>query len=102
MGSAIGLSFGYYLRTLSLGGLLALLVFLPLVPRLMPEVRGARRARNPIQDPGIEGDLKASDFTPRLMTAGTVATLAPQGYSGTRLGIPRGTSVALSRPSRSR
>jgi Na+/H+ antiporter NhaD/arsenite permease-like protein len=59
VGSAIGLSFGDYLRTVSLGGLLALLVILPLVPRLMPEVWGARlvlppaRPSPPIQRPGF-------------------------------------------------
>lgn len=38
VGSSIGLSFGDYLRTVSLGGLLAVLVIVPLLPLLMPEV----------------------------------------------------------------
>ena len=38
VGSAIGLSFGDYLRMVSLGGLLAVLVIIPLLPRLMPEI----------------------------------------------------------------
>lgn len=47
VGSAIGLSFGGYLRTASLGGLLAVLVILPLLPRLMPEVWGTQVALPP-------------------------------------------------------
>jgi Na+/H+ antiporter NhaD/arsenite permease-like protein len=42
VGSSIGLSFGDYLRMVSLGGLLAVLVILPLLPWLMPEVWAAR------------------------------------------------------------
>lgn len=38
VGSSIGLSFGDYLRTVSLGGLLAVLVIVPLLPLLMPEI----------------------------------------------------------------
>ncbi|MFZ1574903.1 MAG: SLC13 family permease [Chromatiaceae bacterium] len=37
VGSAIGLSFAHYLQQVSLGGLLALLAILPMLPRLMPE-----------------------------------------------------------------
>ena len=40
VGSAIGLPFGDYLRMVSLGGLLAVLVIIPLLPRLMPEILG--------------------------------------------------------------
>jgi Na+/H+ antiporter NhaD/arsenite permease-like protein len=47
VGSAIGLSFGDYLRLVSLVGLLAVLVIIPLVPRLMPEIWGARLALPP-------------------------------------------------------
>lgn len=42
VGSAIGLSFGDYLRTVSLGGLLAVLVVVPLLPRLLPDVWASR------------------------------------------------------------
>ena len=42
VGSAIGLSFVEYLRIVSLGGLLAVLVVTPFLPRLMPEVWGRR------------------------------------------------------------
>ncbi len=38
VGSAIGLSFVDYLKTVSLGGLLAVLIVIPLLPQLMPEV----------------------------------------------------------------
>jgi Na+/H+ antiporter NhaD/arsenite permease-like protein len=42
VGSAIGLSFGQYLQKVSLGGLLAVLVIVPLLPRLMPQIWNAR------------------------------------------------------------
>jgi Na+/H+ antiporter NhaD/arsenite permease-like protein len=38
VGSTIGMSFGQYLQQVSLGGLLAVLIMLPLLPWLMPEV----------------------------------------------------------------
>lgn len=38
VGSSIGMSFGQYLRTVSLAGLLAVLVIIPLLPWLMPQV----------------------------------------------------------------
>lgn len=38
VGSAVGMSFGQYLQQVSLGGLLAVLAIVPLLPRLMPEV----------------------------------------------------------------
>ena len=38
VGSSIGLSFGDYLRQVSLGGLLALLAVVPILPRLMPDI----------------------------------------------------------------
>ena len=47
VGSSIGLSFGQYLQKVSFGGLLAVLVILPLLPRLMPEVWRARCALPP-------------------------------------------------------
>jgi Na+/H+ antiporter NhaD/arsenite permease-like protein len=43
VGSAIGMSFGEYLRKVSLGGLLALLALIPMLPRLLPHVWRARR-----------------------------------------------------------
>lgn len=44
VGSAVGLTFMGYLQQVSLGGLLAVLVVLPLLPWLLPEVWRTRRA----------------------------------------------------------
>ena len=38
VGSAIGMSFGQYLRQVSLGGLLAVLAIVPMLPLLMPQI----------------------------------------------------------------
>jgi Na+/H+ antiporter NhaD/arsenite permease-like protein len=43
VGSAIGMTFTQYLKQVSLGGLLAVLVIVPFLPRLMPEVWNAQR-----------------------------------------------------------
>lgn len=59
VGSAIGLSFGEYLRLVSLGSLLAVLVIIPLLPRLMPEIWATRlelppaAPARPIERPGF-------------------------------------------------
>jgi Na+/H+ antiporter NhaD/arsenite permease-like protein len=42
VGSSIGMTFGQYLKTVSLGGVFAVLVIVPLLPVLMPEVWNAR------------------------------------------------------------
>ncbi|RPI43383.1 MAG: citrate transporter [Betaproteobacteria bacterium] len=42
VGSSIGMTFGQYLRKVSLAGLLAVLVIIPLLPRLMPDVWNSR------------------------------------------------------------
>ena len=44
VGSSIGMTFGKYLQQVSLGGLLSMLVIVPLLPRLMPEIWKVRRA----------------------------------------------------------
>jgi Na+/H+ antiporter NhaD/arsenite permease-like protein len=44
VGSAIGMTFTQYLRQVSFGGVLAVLVIVPLLPRLMPEVWNTRSA----------------------------------------------------------
>jgi Na+/H+ antiporter NhaD/arsenite permease-like protein len=49
VGSSIDMSFGEYLRKASLGGLISLLVIIPLLPRLMPEVWNTRRTLPPPQ-----------------------------------------------------
>ena len=47
VGSSIGMSFGQYLRKVSLGGLLSLLVLIPLLPLLMPKVWRLQRQLPP-------------------------------------------------------
>src|SRR5262245_40536897 len=47
VGSSIGMSFGRYLRTVSLGGLLSLLVLIRLLPFCLRELCGVRRACPP-------------------------------------------------------
>ena len=47
VGSSIGMSFGEYLRRVSLGGVLALTVIVPLLPLLMPKLWRMRRALPP-------------------------------------------------------
>src|SRR5512135_3360189 len=44
VGSSIGMTFGKYLQQVSLGGLFAMLVIVPLLPRLMPGIWNVRRA----------------------------------------------------------
>jgi Na+/H+ antiporter NhaD/arsenite permease-like protein len=50
VGSSIGMTFVQYLQKVSLAGLLAVLVILPFLPRLMPEIWNAR-AEVPRADP---------------------------------------------------
>jgi Na+/H+ antiporter NhaD/arsenite permease-like protein len=49
VGSSIGMSFGQYLRTVSLGGLLSLTVLVPALPLLMPSLWRTRRALPPVE-----------------------------------------------------
>ena len=51
VGSSIGLTFGEYLRIVSLGGLLAVLVIIPLLPRLMPQIWRQRQELPPTTTP---------------------------------------------------
>ena len=51
VGSAIGMSFGDYLQKVSLGGLLAVLAIVPLLPRLMPQVWATRVVLPPPASP---------------------------------------------------
>jgi len=59
VGSAIGMSFGQYLRTVSAGGVLSFLVILSLLPLLMPDLWRLQRALppeepvRPIERPGF-------------------------------------------------
>jgi Na+/H+ antiporter NhaD/arsenite permease-like protein len=55
VGSSIGMTFGQYLQKVSLAGLLAVLVIIPLLPRLMPEVWNSRTDAAPMASlPPIE------------------------------------------------
>ena len=47
VGSSINMSFGLYLKTVSLGGLLSLLVVIPLLPLLMPDLWRLQRTLPP-------------------------------------------------------
>jgi Na+/H+ antiporter NhaD/arsenite permease-like protein len=59
VGSSIGMSFGRYLQTVSLGGVLSLLVIVPLLPLLLPDLWRLRRAlppeepTRPLERPGF-------------------------------------------------
>ena len=59
VGSSIGMTFNQYLRTASLGGLLTLLVLIPLIPRLMPDMwrhqrpLPAQEPAKPLERPGF-------------------------------------------------
>ncbi len=61
VGSSIGMTFGAYLRQVSLGGLVAMLVIAPLMPKLLPEIWNIRRTlaagkpRASIERPGFAG-----------------------------------------------
>ncbi len=51
VGSSIGMTFNQYLRTVSLGGVLSLLVLIPLIPRLMPRVWNHQTSLPPPEPP---------------------------------------------------
>ena len=51
VGSSIGMSFGQYLRKVSLGGLLSLAVLAPVLPLLMPDLWRMRRTLPPAEPP---------------------------------------------------
>jgi Na+/H+ antiporter NhaD/arsenite permease-like protein len=59
VGSAIGMSFGEYLNKVSIGGLLSILVIIPMLPKVMPEVWTVRRELpadltiEPLSRPGL-------------------------------------------------
>ena len=59
VGSSIGMTFGQYLRHVSLGGLLAVLIVIPLLPKVMPDIWKARRELpadlrpQPLERPGL-------------------------------------------------
>ncbi|OMG75215.1 SLC13 family permease [Burkholderia ubonensis] len=47
IGSAVGMTFDFYLRHVSLGGVMAIAIVVPLLPRLMPGVWNLRRTLPP-------------------------------------------------------
>ncbi|UXU85783.1 SLC13 family permease [Burkholderia sp. S-53] len=47
VGSSVGMTFASYLRHVSLGGVMALAIVVPLLPRLMPRIWNLRRALPP-------------------------------------------------------
>jgi len=51
VGSSIGMTFGQYLRRVSLGGVLSLLVLVPLLPLIMPDLWRLRRTLGPPEPP---------------------------------------------------
>jgi len=51
VGSSIGMTFGQYLRTVSLGGLLSIIVLVLLLPALMPSLWRVRRTLPPEEPP---------------------------------------------------
>jgi Na+/H+ antiporter NhaD/arsenite permease-like protein len=65
VGSSIGMTFSQYLNKVSLGGLLSILIIIPLLPRVMPEVWNVQRelpAELPAQ-PLARPGLCAASFT---------------------------------------
>lgn len=59
VGSSIGMTFSEYLRTVSLGGVLSILVIIPLLPKVMPEIWNVQRVLpanlpiEPLKRPGL-------------------------------------------------
>lgn len=51
VGSSVGMTFTFYLRHVSLGGLMAIAIVVPLLPRLMPRVWNLRRTLPPLHEP---------------------------------------------------
>lgn len=67
VGSAIGMTFHQYLRFVSLGGLMSILVVIPLLPRVMPDVWHVQRA--------LPADLRPEPLAHPGLCAGAFAVL---------------------------
>lgn len=67
VGSSIGMTFSEYLHQVSLGGLLSILVVIPLLPRLMPEIWSARRE--------LPADLRPEPLTRPWLAAASLLVL---------------------------
>ncbi len=68
VGSSVGMTFSAYLHDVSLGGLLSILVILPLLPVVMPEVWRARRE--------LPADLKPEPLQRPWLCAASLGVLA--------------------------
>jgi Na+/H+ antiporter NhaD/arsenite permease-like protein len=68
VGSAIGMTFTQYLRHVSLGGLLSIVVIIPLLPKVMPEVWNVRRK--------LPDDLKPEPLARPGLCVAALAVLA--------------------------
>lgn len=67
VGSSIGMTFTQYLHSASLGGLLAVLVLIPLLPRVMPEVWRVQRV--------LPADLRSEPLKRPVFCAAALAVL---------------------------
>src|SRR5258706_3638812 len=68
VGSLIGMTFSQYLRTVSFGGLLSILIIIPLLPKVMPEVWNVRRELKP-------ADLKVDALARPALCAASLLVL---------------------------
>jgi Na+/H+ antiporter NhaD/arsenite permease-like protein len=68
VGSSIGMTFNQYLSKVSLGGLLSILVIIPLLPKVMPEVWNVQRA--------LPDDLRPEPLARPGLCAAALAVLA--------------------------
>ena len=85
VGSSIGMSFGQYLRKVSLGGLISLLVLIPLLPLLMPDLW---RLRRPL--PPRESDKPFERPWFALLALAVLATMIGLFLFGEDLPVPIG------------
>jgi Na+/H+ antiporter NhaD/arsenite permease-like protein len=89
VGSSIGMSFGQYLHTVSLGGLLSVLVLIPMLPVLFREVWRVRRPLPPVEPPKpIERPWFA------LLALGTLGVMVALFLVGEALPRPIGPPAA--------
>ena len=87
VGDSIGMSFVRYLQTVSLGGLLSVVVIIPLLPLLMPDLWRLQRAlppempAKPLERPGFALPALLLDIAGRLWApADGIAWLSPFRY----------------------
>jgi Na+/H+ antiporter NhaD/arsenite permease-like protein len=68
VGSSIGMTFSQYLHRVSFGGLLSILIIIPILPRVMPEVWNVRRE--------LPADLHAEPLSRPWLCAASFVVLA--------------------------